>query len=383
MANEKILNTRIQLKYDTLAKWQGSKFNGTNQNDWLKSGEVAIVTLAPNNQYCKDHQVDFNSLVQLNKEIIRRCINIVTQDQLNNYRENYRCIRQMPLHRGPILNNILTTGRDPYRALIRTEIQNGNIKPGVDDISDFKYSINRHLKNNTYNFESYIIDRMEESSISIPQMSMYLQNEYEEEMRNYLNTYKKYYNLMLEEQPAAVKHINEDIRKCLIVIDGLADKGVENNLVQFAKDDLGEIVKASKHGKPVKVYEMVEELVNIGDNANEIIDCKILYNSDSNQLFSLMDINSKLIIENSFVVQREKVGTKCSVSPCYKDIEGEKILEFSLVFDEKVNIKDLNSKLTEGIIITNLHKFNDESYKFIKEACIRLFGVYPKEIKIK
>jgi hypothetical protein len=144
---------------------------------------------------------------------------------------------------------------------------------------------------------------------------------------------------------------------------------------------------------------MVDDLINIDDNindinlisvqgdnvsiSNEIIECKILYNSNSNQLFSLMDINSKLIIENSFVVQREKVGTKCSVSPCYKDIEGEKILEFSLVFDEKVNIKDLNSKLTEGIIITNLHKFNDESYKFIKEACIRLFGVYPKEIKIK
>lgn len=33
--------------------------------------DCGFVTLAPNNQYCKDHQVDFNSLVQLNKEIIR------------------------------------------------------------------------------------------------------------------------------------------------------------------------------------------------------------------------------------------------------------------------------------------------------------------------
>ena len=82
--------------------------------------------------------------------------------------------------------------------------------------------------------------------------------QYEEDMKDYLNTYKKYYNLMLKEQPAAVKHINEDIRKCLIVIDGLADKGVENNLVQFAKDDLGEIVKAAKKGKPVKVIENTE-----------------------------------------------------------------------------------------------------------------------------
>ena len=47
MATEKILNTRIQLKYDTLTAWQSSAFNGTDSTKWLKSGEVAIVTLAP------------------------------------------------------------------------------------------------------------------------------------------------------------------------------------------------------------------------------------------------------------------------------------------------------------------------------------------------
>ena len=38
MANEKILNTRIQLKYDTLANWNASAFK-------LKAGELAIVTV--------------------------------------------------------------------------------------------------------------------------------------------------------------------------------------------------------------------------------------------------------------------------------------------------------------------------------------------------
>ena len=530
---------------------------------------------------------------KLNKEIIRRCINIVTQDQLDNYRKNFRCIREMPLHRGPILNNILKVGRDPYRALIRTEIQNGNIKPGVDDISDFKYSINRHYNNNTYNYESYIIDTMKESSISIPQMSYYLQNEYEEEMRNYLNTYKKYYNLMLEEQPAAVKHINEDIRKCLIVIDGMAAKGVENNLVQFAKDDLGEIVKASKHGKPVKVYEtsgfkiptkgdlwistdwhfyknkdntkfkinpnidkilnnykkcvkpndtfiflgdlydartifdmklvpkifdikslkghkimikgnhdvnttqfyldlgfdevydktynignivfshepievndneinihghihfsetywgmestnhldayiehydfkpvkinsiideyrntnrltkkaltrfdnsiihesMVEDLLSIDDStndinsitvqgddvsiSNEIIECKLVYNSENNRIFSLRDNDSKLIIENSYVIQRDNIGTHCSVTPYYKDFEEENVIEFQLYLNEKVDLSKLNNKLTNGITIASLYNINDERNVFIREACMRLFGVYPTEITME
>ena len=223
--------------------------------------------------------------------------------------------------------------------------------------------------------ESYIIDRMEESSISIPQMSYYLQNQYEEDMRDYLNTYKKYYNLMLKEQPAAVKHINEDIRQCLIVIDGLAAKGVENNLVQFAKDDLGEIVKASKKGKPVKVYESL---------ANEIIECKLVYNNpNSNQIFSLRDKDSKLIIENSYVIQRDKIGTSCSVTPYYKDIKEENILEFQLIINEGVNLTDLDNKAACGITISSLYNFNDKQNIFIREACMRLFGKYPDEIKFK
>lgn len=47
---EKILNTRIQLKYDTLANWQSSVFNGDDASKWLKAGEVAVVTLAPNKE---------------------------------------------------------------------------------------------------------------------------------------------------------------------------------------------------------------------------------------------------------------------------------------------------------------------------------------------
>ena len=41
MANEKILNTRLQLKYDTYENWYASTFI-------LKAGEVAIATVANN-----------------------------------------------------------------------------------------------------------------------------------------------------------------------------------------------------------------------------------------------------------------------------------------------------------------------------------------------
>ena len=312
---------------------------------------------------------------ELNKEMLRRFFTFVPMSEIMELKKNRQTVKNLKLHRGVLLNNILDNTRDSYRGIMRTDLQNGNIKVG-DDLSGYKDSINHHVKLDTYGLkESYIIDRMEESSISIPQMSYYLQNQYEEDMRDYLNTYKKYYNLMLKEQPAAVKHINEDIRQCLIVIDGLAAKGVENNLVQFAKDDLGEIVKASKKGKPVKVYESI---------TNEIIECKLVYNNpNSNQIFSLKDKDSKLIIENSYVIQRDKIGTSCSVTPYYKDIKEENILEFQLIINEGVNLTDLDNKAACGITISSLYNFNDKQNIFIREACMRLFGKYPDEIKFK
>lgn len=44
MTNEKTLNTRILLKTGTLTEWQAGKYNKT---EYLKKGEVAIVTLGP------------------------------------------------------------------------------------------------------------------------------------------------------------------------------------------------------------------------------------------------------------------------------------------------------------------------------------------------
>ena len=332
-------------------------------------------------------------------DVFRRFIEFVSKEEFEAYNKMVTNIKTTPNNRGVLLNNMLQKGRDLYRGVIRTDLRNGNIKPG-DDLSDYRTIINNHYKKDTYDLfkESYIIDRMEESSISIPQMSYYLQNQYEEDMRDYLNTYKKYYNLMLKEQPAAVKHINEDIRQCLIVIDGLAAKGVENNLVQFAKDDLGEIVKASKKGKPVKVYEsMVDDMVNIDDStndinlisvqddnvsiSNEIIECRLVYNNTTNkQLFSLRDVDSKLIIENSYVIQRDSVGTHCSVTPYYKDTEGENSLSFFILLNESVDISELSNKINEGITLTNLFKFNDNGYNFIKESCLRLFDQEPIDV---
>ena len=62
MAN-KILNTRIQLKYDTLTNWQSGPFNGTDNTKWLKAGELAIVTLAPNKETSPTSKADQHPLL--------------------------------------------------------------------------------------------------------------------------------------------------------------------------------------------------------------------------------------------------------------------------------------------------------------------------------
>jgi hypothetical protein len=145
--------------------------------------------------------------------------------------------------------------------------------------------------------------------------------------------------------------------------------------------------------------DFVEDMVNIDDSNNDInsitvqdnnvsisnvVECKLVYNNpNSKQLFSLTDVKSQLIIENSYVVQRDKVGTHCSVSPVYTDLEEENVLEFQLILNEGVDIHTLNNKLSEGVVIASLHKFDDDNFRFIKESCLKLFGVYPKEIKIK
>lgn len=48
MANEKILNTRVQLKFDSLAKWQASVVNGNDSSKYLKAGELAIISTGEN-----------------------------------------------------------------------------------------------------------------------------------------------------------------------------------------------------------------------------------------------------------------------------------------------------------------------------------------------
>ena len=205
------------------------------------------------------------------------------------------------------------------------------------------------------------------------QLNLYLQNEYEEEMRHYLATYKEYYQKMQKEKPHAVKHLNEDIKRAIIYIDGLADKGVENNLVQFAREELGSIVEIPKHGKAVKIHE-----------STNTMNVKLLYYSNGRQPFGFNDTKSQFVINENYTIYRDKIGSHCEIKPLPGDEKDKTILEFNIVFNGEINVEEaLKNYFETGITINNLFSLRDHEFKFIKEACLKLFGEYPKEINKK
>ena len=223
-----------------------------------------------------------------------------------------------------------------------------------------------------------------ESSISFYYINKCLQNGYEEELKHYLDTYKQYYNKMLEEKPHSIPHINEDIKKAIIFIDGLSNKGVENNLLQFAKSELGDIVNLAKNSKPCRVFESEEIEINNNELVLNEVTMKLVFDQNKTRnLFGMNDLQSQVQLEN-YIIQRDRMGNHCSVKPGIVNENDKKIIECNLTFEEPVNINvNLKEKMEEGITLNSLFNANDKEYKFIKEASLRLFGVYPDSIEIK
>ena len=321
---------------------------------------------------------------EINPEILRRFFTITTEEEIKKIKEQGKTVKNLKLHRNVILNNILDNTRDSYRGIMRTDLKQGNIKVG-DDLSQYKNSINYHVKKDSYGLkETNELDNgkiIYESSISLAYINQCLQNDYEKELKKYLNDYKDYYNKMIKEKPHAVNHINEDIKKAIIFIDGLSDKGVKNDLLIFAKNELGDIVNMPKSNKVIikeSNLDINSELITDTINLSFIMDP-----NKNRNLFGMNDIKTQIQLE-SYIIQRDKFGNHCSVKPGIADNTDKKVLEYTITFDKDIDINtELKSKMNDGIILNSLFNNNDKDYNFIKEACLRLFNMYPKSIESK
>ena len=194
----------------------------------------------------------------INRELLKRFFTFVSMEEIMKRKQDRKTIKNLKLHRGWFFNKVLDNSRDSYRAIMRTDFQNGNITYD-DDLSFYKDIINHHVKLDTYKLKENVVY---ESSISLAYINNCLQNEYNDLLDQYLKDYTDFYHKMMKERPDAVHHINDDIKKAIVFIDGLSKKGeVSNDLLKSAKWCLGDLVNLNKHTKPPQHSKHTQSLV--------------------------------------------------------------------------------------------------------------------------
>lgn len=265
-----------------------------------------------------------------------------------------------------------------------TDLKQGNIKIG-DDLSNYKDSINHHVKLDTYGLKENVIY---ESSISLAYINNCLQNEYDELLKQYLQDYTDFYHRMLKERPDTVPHINDDIKRAIVFIDGLSKKGnVSNDLLKSAKWCLGDLVNLNKHTKPPKHSNHTQSLreSNIVSGESNVINVKVIYDPITNprHAFALNDKSSQVVLNESYILQRDVIGTHCTITPGYYDTNNKKILEFTITYNETLNFDVLlKEKIESGVQISSIFNPNDNKNRFIREMSSKLFGLYPEKCEI-
>lgn len=199
----------------------------------------------------------------INRELLRRFFKFVSMEEIYKRKKDRKTIKNLKLHRGFFFNHVLDNSRDSYRAIMRTDFQNGNINYG-DDLSFYKDIINHHVKLDTYGLKENCIY---ESSISLSYINTCLQKEYDGLLKQYLQDYTDFYHRMLKERPDTVPHINNDIKRAILFIDDLSKKGnVSNDLLKSAKWCLGDLVNLNKNTKPIKHSNHTQSLMGMSIN---------------------------------------------------------------------------------------------------------------------
>ena len=216
----------------------------------------------------------------INRELLRRFFTFVSMEEIYKRKKERKTIKNLKLHRGWLFNKVLDNSRDSYRAIMRTDFQNGNIQHG-DDLSFYKDIINHHVNLDTYGLKENCIY---EASLSLSYVNKCLQNEYDELLKQYLQDYTDFYHRMLKERPDTIPHINDDIKRAIVFIDDLSKKGnVSNDLLKSAKWCLGDLVNLNKNTKPIKHSNHTQNLKGnpiLTEAFNPVPNCNIWVGAD-------------------------------------------------------------------------------------------------------
>lgn len=224
--------------------------------------------------------------------------------------------------------------------------------------------LNKSVKESMEVIEENVIT---ESSISYSRLNEYLQDDTNQRMAEYLDTYFNYYKKMCKEKPDARPHINNDVKKAKQFVLDLDKKGkIDLDMTTYTINRLDKILGES--------YETSSECSNS-------IKIDLVYDPKKcpRQAFMLKDSDSKLYINEEFYIQRlddyKKPGSCKTGFDITMDTEGKKVLEFVVTLPEPVDIsKKLNELNSQEIKINSLFNPRDNNKLFLQEVC-RMLGV--------
>ena len=255
--------TEQEFEMQLMEKMRGFKFYVYECETDIKNLEIGSCPSIKEYTVSKNLPIVKKYEYMINRELLRRFFKFVSMEEIYKMKKDRKTVKNLKLHRGFFFNHILDNSRDSYRAIMRTDFQNGNIQHG-DDLSFYKDIINHHVKLDTYGLKENCIY---ESSISLSYINTCLQKEYDGLLKQYLQDYTDFYHRMLKERPDTVPHINNDIKRAILFIDDLSKKGnVSNDLLKSAKWCLGDLVNLNKNTKPIKHSNHTQSLMGMSIN---------------------------------------------------------------------------------------------------------------------
>lgn len=203
------------------------------------------------------------------------------------------------------------------------------------------------------------------------------------ELQEYLSTLIKTINS--ENDIVYIKDLVGESKSYYYKLINKLHKNVEgyDDYIKWVYNDMDKEIR----DKMKKIKENFDINADINEQSEDIVtdklNIKIVYNPNSRTVFNINDINSELIINEKYILEKPKVGMDYIIREGSYECQDKDILEVELSYNDNIELtKVINDKIEEGVKINSLCRINDKNSinRFIQEVSIKLFSLYPDDI---
>ena len=261
---------------------------------------------------------------------------------------------------------------------IRTK---GNIKPIQESSDDI--IIEENILGNLMTGIQQMKDKPLKEKDFFIRKSFNIKKDSPKELQEYLSTLIKTINS--ENDIVYVKNLVGESKSYYYKLINKLHKNVEgyDDYIKWVYNDMDKEIR----DKMKKIKENFDINADINEQSEDIVtdklNIKIVYNPNSRTVFNINDINSELIINEKYILEKPKVGMDYIIREGSYECQDKDILEVELSYNDNIELtKVINDKIQEGVKINSLCRINDKNSinRFIQEVSIKLFSLYPDDI---